>query len=175
MGPIASKMKSSSQSPVFITVMWSLTISSTTDCMIWVTDSLTTSLTISADTLTAGSLLDRELLKNKKIHKRDISCVVIFRCFFVLWCGYCSVSFQSFQHQETIRFLSVTSHALCPRAWPFSVVFWVVVWVLLSVFSIFCITSFVDCTRKQQQETTPFSTILVCVLLDRLRKNRNCS
>ena len=87
MGPIASKMKSSSQSPVFITVMWSLTISSTIDCMIWVADSLTTSLTISADTLTAGSLLDRELLKNKKILKHDISCVVIFRFFFcvVVW------------------------------------------------------------------------------------------
>ena len=115
MGPIASKMKSSSQSPVFITVMWSLTISSTTDCMIWVADSLTTSLTISADTLTAGSPLDRELLKNKKILKHDISCMVIFRCFFVLWCGYCSVYFQSLQHQETIRFLSVTSCVLWPR------------------------------------------------------------
>ena len=175
MGPIASKMKSSSQSPVFITVMWSLTISSTTDCMIWVADSLTTSLMISADTLTAGSLLDRELLKNKKILKRDISWVAIFRCFFVLWCGHCLVSFQSLQDQETIRFLSVTSRALWPCAWPFSGVFQVVVWVLLSVFSIFCITSFVDCTRLQQQETTPFSTILVRVLLDRLRKNRDCS
>ena len=137
MGPIAPKMKSSSQSPVFITVMWSLTISSTTDCMIWVADSLTTSLTISADTLTAGSLLDRELLKNKKILKHDISCMVIFRCFFVLWCGYCSVYFQSLQHQETIRFLSVTSCALWPRAWQFSGVFWVVVWV--------CKVSFQSC------------------------------
>ena len=174
MGPIASKMKSSNQSPVFITVMWSLTISSTTDCMIWVEDSLTTSLTISADTLTAGSLLDRELLKNRKILEHDISCVVIFRCFFVLWCGYCSVSSQSIQHQETIRFLSVTSCALWLRAWPFSGVFWVVVWVLLSVFSIFCITSFVDCTRLQQQETTPFSTILTRILLNWLRKSRDC-
>ena len=120
MGAIASKMKSSSQSPVFIKVMWSLTIPSTTDCMIWVADSLTTSLTISADTLTAGSLLDRELLKNKKILKPDILCVAIFRCFFVLWCGYCSVSSQSLQHQETIRFLSVTSCALWLRSWPFS-------------------------------------------------------
>ena len=123
MGPIASKMKSSSQSPVFITVMWSLTTSSTIDCMIWVADSLTTSLTISADTLTAGSLLDRELLKNRKILEHDILCVVIFRCFLLLWCGYCSVYFQSLQHQETIRFLSVTPYALWPRVWPFSGVF----------------------------------------------------
>ena len=90
MGPIASKMKSSSQSPVFITVMWSLTISSTTDCMIWVADSLTISLTISADTLTAGSLLDRELLKNKKDslawhlvggHFQVFLCVVVWALF----------------------------------------------------------------------------------------------
>ena len=164
MGAIASKMKSSSQSPVFITVMWSLTISSTTDCMIWVADSLTTSLTISADTLTAGSLLDRELLKNKKILKPDILCVAIFRCFFVLWCGYCSVSFQSLQHQETIRFLSVTSRALWPHAWPFSGVFWVVVWVLLSVFTIFCITSLIFilliapvCNSKKLSHFLPYS------------------
>ena len=156
MGSIASKMKSSSQSPVFITVMWSLTISSTTDCIIWVADSLTTSLTMSADTLAAGSLLDRKLLKNKKILQRDISCVAIFRCFFVLWCGYCSVSFQSLQHQETIRLLSVTSRALWPRAWPLSGVFWAVVWVLFSVFSIFCITSFVDCTLCNSKKLPHF-------------------
>ena len=93
MGPITSKMKSSSQSPVFITVMWSLSIHKRLyDFSRRLLDNLIND--ISADIPKTGSLLDRELFR---ILKRDIS-------FAPLACGH----FQVF---------------LCVVAWTLSSVF----------------------------------------------------
>ena len=126
MGPIGSKMKSSSQSPLFITVTWSLCIHKRLH------DSLTTSLTISADIPKTGSLLDRELLR---ILKRDISraplacghfqvflCVVawvlssVFSIFCITSCSDCTC----LQHQKNYQFFCVKkSHLPCvwKRIW----------------------------------------------------------
>ena len=64
------------------------------------------------------------------------------------------------QHQETVRFLSVTSHALWLRVWPFSGVFWVVVWVLLSVFSIIIRHLLIApvCNSKKLPHFLPYSS-----------------